>query len=331
MSAYWAAHWERWLCRRHPPSGAGIRLDRRHIYILPTGYGYTFAGMLLIMFLWSINYNNSIGFGLTFLLGAVALNNMRRCHDNLLNLQVQAAGTEPVFTGQMANFAYGLDNPDETPRYGIALQGRDVPPVVGDVPARRAAILTLSLPATRRGRLQPGRLRVSTRFPLGLFQAWSWVEFTQFCLIYPQPQGALPLPFATVPEAGASGAEWNPSSEDYAGLRGYVPGDSPRHVAWKAAARGGELQVKRFVDHRRAEVWLDWWTLAPLGAEARLSQLCQWVLKAEADGWNYGLRLPEQERGPACGDSHRHRCLEALALHGLSADAENGDVASQDR
>ena len=86
--------WMPWRCRpevRPPCSGVAATLrslgnarpaagssagstDRRRIYILPTRQGYAFALLLLLLFLWSINYSNSTGF--TFLLSAVALNSM---------------------------------------------------------------------------------------------------------------------------------------------------------------------------------------------------------------------------------------------------------------
>ena len=48
--------------------------------------------------------------------------------------------------------------------------------------------------------------------------------------------------------------------------------------------------------------------------EPRLDQISQWVLKAEGDGRQYGLRLPGVQISPAQGDAHRRQCLEALAL-----------------
>jgi hypothetical protein len=48
--------------------------------------------------------------------------------------------------------------------------------------------------------------------------------------------------------------------------------------------------------------------------ERRLSQLARWVLDAEGEGRNYGLRLPEFSQSPGQGDLHRHECLKALAL-----------------
>jgi uncharacterized protein (DUF58 family) len=141
------------------------------------------------------------------------------------------------------------------------------------------------------------------------------VTFDQFCLVYPKPEGQLMLPKpAAVGEVLNGIVASGPGNDDYAGLRHYVRGDSPRHVAWKSSARSDELLVKRFSGQQRPELWLDWQQLAQLPLEARLSQLCQWLLKAQQEGYEYGLRLPGLELQPATGETHRRRCLQALAL-----------------
>ncbi|MCP5419648.1 MAG: DUF58 domain-containing protein [Gammaproteobacteria bacterium] len=311
---------DQWTRRRHPPQRQTARLERQRIYILPTGFGYVFGLMLGIMFLWAINYNNSLSFALTFLLAAVALVAMRRTHDNLLHLCISPGKADAVFVGQEARFTFHLEHSDSQKRYGIALQSRQGDPCFTDVPVGSGGSLILTIQATQRGWLQAGRLRVLTRFPLDLFQAWSWVEFEQACLVYPRPQGSLPLPLAASRMQGAGGGETGVGSEDFAGLRPYRPGDAPRHVAWKAAARRGELLVKRFTDQARSELWLDWDLLASADIETRLSQLCLWVLKAEGEQLNYGLHLPGVVVPPARGEGHRRQCLETLALYGLPKD-----------
>lgn len=313
MGALWR-RFETWVTRGQRPTREPVRLHRRRIYILPTGQGYAFAALLLLLFLWAINYSNSMGFAFTFLLAAVALNSMWQAHDNLLGLIVHPGGAEPVFAGQEAQFSFRLENPHPDPRYGIALQWREGPPRYVDVPASGAVEVILTVPTERRGWLRPGRLRVLTRYPLGLLQAWSWVEFEQGCLVYPQPRGRHPLPAGLPSGAGSGLGEQGLGSEDYAGFRPYAPGDSPRRIAWKATTRTDLLLVKRFTDQARPELWLDWRLLGSDHVEPRLAQLCQWVLKAENEGHRYGLLLPGARIPPARGDAHRRRCLEALAL-----------------
>ena len=305
---------EAWVTRGQRPTREPVRLERRRIYILPTRYGFAFAALLFVLFLWSINYSNSMGFAFTFLLVAVAHNSMWQAHDTLLGLIIHPPDVEPAFVGQKAIFRFRLENHDPKPRYGVGLQWRDRPPCYVDAPTSGAVIATVTIPATRRGWLQPGRIRVLTRFPLGLLQSWSWVEFESAILVYPPPRGRRALPAALPNNSGGGLHEMGSGSEDYAGFRPYAPGDSPRRIAWKAAGRSDQLLVKRFTDQARPELWLDWSLLGDDPVEARLEQLCQWVLKAETEALRYGLRLPSVQIPPGQGEAHRRRCLEALAL-----------------
>jgi uncharacterized protein (DUF58 family) len=114
--------------------------------------------------------------------------------------------------------------------------------------------------------------------------------------------------------AGA-GTDRGHGQEDFAGLRQYHQGDSPRHIAWKAAARDQGLLTKQFTGRAETELWLDWAQLPPqMGIEDRLSHLARWVLDAHAAGLAYGLRVPGTSVEPATGEAHRERCLETLAL-----------------
>lgn len=305
------------IARRHRMQHGSVRLHRKRIYILPARSGYGFALTLLILFLWSINYSNSMGFVLVFLLAATALNAMWRCHNSLLDLRISPAAVRPVFAGERAVFPLKLDHPGRATRYGISLQLGRQPALVEDLASGRSRRYELSLPAVRRGLLRPGRIRVFSQFPLGLFQAWSWVHFDHQCLVYPRPEGsrALPLLPWSASAAGTVAVADRGGTEDFSGLRNYVLGDPIRHVAWKASARSRELLVKQFSGASRQELLLDWDLLPDLDTELRLSQLCQWVLLAERTGSDFALRLPGLEIPLGSGSEHVQRSLRALALH----------------
>lgn len=59
--------WQRWLNRRIPPASS-VELNQRRVFILPTRQGGAFGLALLVMLLAAINYQNSLAYGLTFLL-----------------------------------------------------------------------------------------------------------------------------------------------------------------------------------------------------------------------------------------------------------------------
>lgn len=304
-----------WLAPPQVPGRGAVVLVQRRIYILPTRHGLLFAVFLLIMLTGSINYALGLGFVLTFLLFSLALNAMIHTFRNLAHLRVTAGRAAPVFAGDSARFLVHLDNPSDAERYAIGLSAASGGSDFVDVAPNASSSATVSIPAARRGILRPGRLTLFTRYPLGLYRAWSHADLDMRCVVYPRPAfPALPLPPAA--ESSGSGASSGSGQEDFAGLRQYHAGDSPRHIAWKAAARDQGLLTKQFSGQSDTQLWLDW-TLVPaqMGVEERLSHLARWVLLAHAAGLAYGLRLPGRTVDLGVGEAQRDACLEALALH----------------
>jgi uncharacterized protein (DUF58 family) len=229
-----------------------------------------------------------------------------------------------------------VQNPDDRPRYSLVMSTEDGFQVGFDIEVGGHCCPDLERPTVRRGRLPLGRVAVESRYPLGIFRAWSYLEPAATCLVYPAPGPRLPLPEAARGDGDGERLH-GPGSEDFAGLRAFRPGDSPRQIHWKSLARGMALQTREFLGASGAELWLDWRDLVVLGAstggltgvEARLSLLCRWVLDAEQSGQCYGLDIPGTRIAPSRGASHRGRCLEALALFsGSHASADVGDVGS---
>ena len=307
-----------WLFQLRGPEAGVIVLVQRRVFILPTGHGVIFAAILVLMLTGSINYNLSLGFVLTFLLAALHVNAMIYTFRNLANLRVSGGRTRPVYAGDTARFAVNLENRGETERYSIGLTHDKKASEFVDLPARATASVQAGIPATRRGVLRPGRLTLFTRYPLGLYYAWAYLELDMHCLVYPRPAApGLPLPVAT--SSAGEGSKRGEGQEDFAGLRQYHRGDSPRHVAWKVAARDQGLFTKQFAGRSDSELWLTWDQLPrALGIEEKLSQLARWVLDAHAAGLSFGLRIPGKTVEIATGDVQRDKCLEALALFELA-------------
>lgn len=305
-----------WFSGRRKPEHGPITLGHRRVYILPTRLGVMFALTLLIMLVGSINYVLSLGFMLTFLLAGMGVAGMVHTVRNLARLVITTGRVEAVFAGEAAQFRLYAENTAHWVRPAVMFRhDATLAQSVLDIPAAGSAEILLSVPAARRGWLALGRVTLETRFPLGLFRAWSHVHPELRCLVYPHPEkSALPVPAADA-RAGARPAAVR-GTDDFSGLRSYQPADSPRHVAWKAVARSEAMLTKQFSGDASAELWLDWSALPEaLDAEARLSRLAGWVLAAEALGLRYGLRLPGTEIRPAQGEPHHTTCLAALALH----------------
>ena len=294
-----------------------VVLTQRRIFILPTGAGLLYGVVLCAMLTGAINYNLSLGHALVFLLAGLGLVAMVHTFRNLLGLRIAPGRAEPVFAGDTAHFTLHVENPWRHARRALELAIGRNPPVALDVPAGERASVVLPCAAPRRGRLEPGRITLASRYPLGLFRAWSYPHPPLSCLVYPKPLAA-PLPLAA-PAREAAGRRGNGGQEDFSGLRERQPNDSPRHIAWKAVARDfahRPLLIKQFDGGAAEALWLDWQATPPhADTETRLSLLAGWVLAAEREQCRYGLRLPGRVIAPECGPSHRDACLEALALH----------------
>ncbi|HWP94452.1 MAG TPA: DUF58 domain-containing protein [Gammaproteobacteria bacterium] len=303
----------RWAEARQGKDPDPVRLERRRVYILPTRIGLAYGLMVFAMLLGAMNYNNSMGFFLAFLLAGLGLVAMHHCHRQIEGLVLRLGRIEPVFAGQVAVFNVIVENRSRAARYGITLTYEERHVARTDVEAESDAVLPLTIQTSKRGLFKPGRFGVHTTFPFGLFRAWAWVRMDMACVVYPKPaEGHLEPP----PHAAERGETRRTESgqDDFSGLRAYRMGDSPRHIAWKVYAREQGLQIKQFTGTDALSHWFDWDDLAGLDPEARLSQLCRWVLDAHAAGASWGLRLPDRTIPLGHGHGHRDRSLEALAL-----------------
>ncbi|MFM1989539.1 MAG: hypothetical protein RJA99_2496 [Pseudomonadota bacterium] len=297
------------------PHSGDLLLDRRRVYILPTKAGLLFALSLATMLVTSVNYGLALGYALTFLLAGVALVSMLHTWRNLVGLTLRPGRAEPVHAGELAEFGLLVRSPSGPERFAIelAVPGTAQPTWI-DVAPGTEQLVRVALPTERRGWQQPPRMRLCTTFPLGLWRAWAWWHPQTRLLVLPR----LETPAAPMPESGSAGTERSGRGEDdFAAIRPFREGDSPRRLAWKAMARSGgdALLVREFEGGSGAELLLDWHALPPgLDAEARLSRLARWIVDAESAGLHYGLRVPGVDLQLDAGSAHRAACLEALAL-----------------
>jgi uncharacterized protein (DUF58 family) len=318
-----------WIERYRGAETGDVRLDRHRIYILPTRTGLMFWLVVFVLLIGSINFSLQLGYLLTFTIISMALVGMYHTHRNLSGLTIRGQAADPVHAGDVASFELTVSNPYPTERYALnfnfMLPARRwrVPhkeheePMPGswvDVPAASVRRVGVGLPTRRRGRRNCPRIRVSTRFPFGLWEAWSYLRPGLSAVIYPSPESDAP-PLPPVGDGYEESSGIAAGGDEFSGVRPYQAGDPRKMIAWRLAARSDELSVKFFETTGSGDVLLDFDSLpSNLDVEQRLSRLAGWLLMAEAAGLSYGLRLPTSKVEKGRGHSHRERCLEALAL-----------------
>ncbi|MGB5834641.1 MAG: DUF58 domain-containing protein [Thiohalocapsa sp.] len=287
----------------------------RQVYILPTRAGLGYAGVLLAMLLGSLNYQNNLALFLTFVMIAAAVVSMHHCWFHLLKLRLAARHGVDVFVGQTARFHIAIDEAGGRARSAICVRDG----ACFEVASGGRSDVQIRRPAQRRGALQLEKVVLETRYPFGLFRAWTSLPLAATVLVYPAPSRWAPEPGKVAVSEHRGRGDLGTGADDFIGTRNYRPGDSPRQVDWKALARERGLVVKQFGGDRAVRVLIDWQQLRTGDIETRLSLLARQILDAHERGLSYGLRLPGLEVEQDRGEGHKHRCLAALARYPAGA------------
>jgi len=303
---------ERWLpalTRYRRLESLPIELNRRRVYIAPSGFGIGFTVLLLVMLVGALNYANNAALLLTCLLGATSAASMLLTFRDLNGLRLVSVRAAETVAGQAARLSLTFEAPSPRSALRIDLGASRWTFAIG---VSGAVQMQIDLPTTRRGWQPLPRLRVWSTWPLGMFRAWSWLYPDQSVLVWPRAEVAGPPP-----RMPADDTRWPRlrQGEDVAALRDYRRGDPQRHIAWKASARHELLLAKDFEQPEPRPVWsLDWRQLSALDPEARIARLARWLGEAHAQGRRYSLWLPSGFIDTDAGAAHYARCLNALAV-----------------
>lgn len=316
--------WQRWWKARHPARDEQ-RLTQRNVYIVPTRVGAAFLltqGLLLVA---SINDQLSLGYALTFLLAGCGLASMHTTHGNLAGLQLTLQPPEPGHLDEDLRLRVRLHNPGRA-RFGLGLRLADAKAATlafADLPAQGHEELVLTWRAPRRGLHELPVLRIETRFPLGLFVAWSYWQPASRQWVYPAAERPSPPLPGGRPRSGEpltpGTARPAVNGDEFHGVRPWREGDGLRSVLWKKAAQASHEREPLWVRDwasppPSSDRWLDAADTAGLDGERRWQRLTAWVLAADASGQDWGLRGLGSELPLGQGAQQRHAALQRLAL-----------------
>jgi len=257
--------------------------------------------------------SNGAAYLLCFVLTGLAVVSLVHAWANLHGLAYSAASIRPVFAGENLLVPLIAAGRKGRTHFGVFLGAPGAKPV-GPVTISSLAPSRLEVPcpAGKRGHFRSVPLEVTSEYPLGFLTARQRVTLEQDYYVYPAPLGSIPLPRILAPTRQPREGTRH-EGDDFGGVRMWLPGESQRHIDWKAAARNDTLLTKQWTGEVDDILRFDWSTLAGLDLEARLSQLSKWILIAERGFESYELRLPGRTFPAARGDKHFHECLRALA------------------
>ena len=164
------------------------------------------------------------------------------------------------------------------------------------------------------------RIKLLTRYPLGLFTVWVYCLPKATVLVYPKPESPCP----DFPTHGGQEGEKSTriKGDELSGIRNYRQGHPIRDIAWKKSAQSNQTWVKEFNQTQGKHLLFDYSQLTLNHLESKLSRITAWVLAAEQQQAEFQVLLPGFDSGMAAGERHKHHCLQALALFQTNARSE---------
>ncbi|MAE74998.1 MAG: hypothetical protein CL675_12965 [Bdellovibrionaceae bacterium] len=288
------------------------------VYIVPTGFGFAFVGLLTAIVLTGATYGNNLVFSLSFLLMALFVVSMIKTNNNLKKLHVRFLSVNESEVGGLTDFHFEVINEGRFIAQALQFRLRDpstTEHLVVELKPQTTMTFRLSASPEKRGLFKVPRVHLRSVYPLGLFRSWRYFQSDADYYVYPKPSGHRPIPYLSL-----SSEKKSPLSsltvggyEDFREHRRYVPGDPVSRIDWNQLAKRDQLLLKQFEGGNQPIINVGWEHASDLDVELCLSQMSQWVMDSEKSGLQYQLKLPEVTVAAARGREHYKRCQRLLA------------------
>ncbi|MGL4251323.1 MAG: DUF58 domain-containing protein [Aeromonas sp.] len=318
----WQRWQARWLENRIPPARQ-VRLVTRSLFILPTRMGLLYLLVLLAIYLLGTNYQNNLVLLVAYSLASLFMTAMWLTHRNLLGLELLSGPLVLGEAGSQLPIPVKVQSQRPVRALHFYLNDATLWLALAD-PQPRSLLLRVT--SQHRGPLPLGRLRVESRYPLGLFRCWSLLDLQLEGWLAPKPEyGKLKGADSSAPQ-GQLGQLGPAPLGDFDTLRQHQQGESLSRIAWKQLAQGRGLLSKQFEEPRQDDTHLAPERVASGDLERRLAVLAWWCADFGKRGTPFTLTLTGQTLGPDSGAAFVQRCQLALARvdampHGRAPDA----------
>lgn len=186
------------------------------------------------------------------------------------------------------------------------------------IEAGRERLATWEETLPRRGRHRLTGVRITTRFPFGLFVKAGRPALTDEVTVFPVVRPVSDESLRRLGETGDASARRRGRGNDLYNLRGYRSGDDPRFIHWRSSAKTEALMVRELEADTSPNTRLVLVGRGRRGAEALeqgLSEAASLAVALIRAGAGVELAGPDCAVPLGHGRGHLRRVLTALALY----------------
>jgi uncharacterized protein (DUF58 family) len=184
----------------------------------------------------------------------------------------------------------------------------------------------------RRGRHRLAGVRITTRFPFGLFVKAGRPALADEVLVFPPIRSIPAESLRRLGDAGDAAARRRGRGNDLYNLRGYRPGDDPRFIHWRSSAKAESLMVRELeadTSHDTRLVLVGRGTPGAEALETGLSEAASFAVALIRAGAGVELIGPDLVVALGRGRPHLRRVLTALALYEPAAPGSDASAGSE--
>lgn len=306
---------------RRSPRQDSVSLGLRNVYIFSSRVGGLFVLLLIATFITGINYGNNLVLGLCFYLFGIWLISVFYTFVQISGLDIRLVETELVEAKSVGYVTLELSSRSAKPSRQVVLRFDGwtktentksqviVPAVSGSM------LVKVPVYASNRGVMTLPRLTISSRYPLGVMRAWSYVYLASPMYVYPKP---ISFDWQSIRQmVDSDGDEQSAMSragqDDFDMLDEYEQGESLSRVSWAHTARGMGMLTKHFSDTGGREWCLRYEDMPSAMHESKLGELSHAVQSMSGLGVPFMLILPSGHGDIGVGDDFVRQCLLRLA------------------
>jgi uncharacterized protein (DUF58 family) len=278
--------------------------------------GLFFTGVTIFLGVSAVNTSNNLLYlVVSFLLSFMLLSGMLSLY-NLKGLSLELIPPKEVFAQRAENFKLILKNQKRFPSFSLLVEAQGSRAFFSILKKEEMSFIILTFP--KRGYYDKISVKVSSSFPVGLFERFFYVDVPVNLVVYPYPIAVS----KNIRMEGLQREEWmtvgrKRGCEHLYSVREYM-GEPVRLIHWKLSAKVGKLYVKDFLAEESPPVVLSL-DMVDGTLEDKLSKLTYLVLEYLKKGTPVGLKLDGIYLEPALGEEHKRRMLRELALFGDSS------------
>lgn len=252
----------------------------------PNRYFALLVVTIIGLFLLAYMHNYNIVYLMMFFTFSFAAASSLLGRLNLDAVDVQLISHERFFVKVPASCKIMLHNRTSRVSYAITLSYFTQRRKLQRLDRNANELITLEVLFERRGETGFPRAEISSYFPLPYERFSIFRDLHKKAVVYPEPKG-ISLQEYYVQSRVLSGER-----DDFEGLRSYQRNDNAALVHWPSLAAGAGMMSKQFsYTSQNSTLYFNFSSCAE-NDEARLSQLCLWVLSCEREHIPYTIEMP---------------------------------------